>query len=177
VLADARPSSPRALLVAALATAVLAIGMDLAAGEHPVHAATVGGVAASAALARLVTARRYKGLLAMVNGAVVAQPALHASTKLVPPTTDHSGDVSLSVVHIIVAVLIVVAITQVQQLGSLVAALRPLLVALIRRIVSTPKRPVRSPRLVGYEPALPVPQWSIVRDVARRGPPVSALAA
>ena len=41
----------------------------------------------------------------------MAQPALHASTKLVPPITDHSGEMSLSVVHVVLGALIVVAVT------------------------------------------------------------------
>lgn len=174
---DAHPLSSTTLLLSAVATALIAVVMDLWAGEHPVHAATVGVVAAAVAAARLVVARRFDGLLVTVNCAVVAQPALHASTKLLPPIADHSGEMSLSVVHVVLAALIAVVATQIQQFCSFVAALRPLLHTVLTRIVSTPRRPVRSPRLVGYEPALPIPQWSVVRDVARRGPPPSASAA
>lgn len=173
---DARVPPPRALLVMAVVTTVAAVGMDLVAGEHPVHAGTVGLTAGSVALARLTADRRLDGMLAAVNAAVVAQPAFHASTKILPSGADHSGELSLSATHALVAAFVVVALTQFQRLCRLVTAISPVLVEILLRLFSLPRRPQRSPKLAAYEPALPVTRWSVVRPLVRRGPPPGALA-
>jgi hypothetical protein len=59
-----------------------AVALDVLADEHPTHTASLGIVAAVVAALRLYQAGRHENVLAPVAGALVAQPALHATTKL-----------------------------------------------------------------------------------------------
>lgn len=168
-----------AVRFAAIATVCVAVGMDLLAGEHPWHAATIGLIAVVVAALRVQLAGSYSGYFSALSGALVAQPALHAATKLLPPSPDtaagHAAESSVSVAHILLAALIVAAVTGAQTLFALLAAAHPLarLVCLLARppVPSGPAVPLRR------ADAVPVVRWFLVADVSRRGPPRGALAA
>jgi hypothetical protein len=68
---------------------VAAITFDMLAGEHPTHTVALALVALAVAGLRLRLSGQREGLVSVVSGAVVAQPALHATAKLdtAPRTT------------------------------------------------------------------------------------------
>jgi len=70
------------LAVGASFAVVAAVALDLLADEHPTHTLSLGVVAAVVALLRVHLAGRHENMLAPVAGALVAQPALHATTKI-----------------------------------------------------------------------------------------------
>ena len=80
------------LTLAATATVVAAVAMDVLADEHPSHTAALGLVAVVVAALRVRLAGRYEGVFSAVSGALVAQPALHATSKI-------GGTVSLADHH------------------------------------------------------------------------------
>jgi hypothetical protein len=71
-----------ALSVGAGIAVAAAVAFDVLADEHPTHTLSLGIVAAVVAALRLHLAGRHENVLAPVAGALVAQPALHATTKL-----------------------------------------------------------------------------------------------
>ena len=96
-----------------------AVAFDVLAEEHPTHTASLGIVAAVVAVLRLHLAGRHENILAPVAGALVAQPALHATTKLGGGHGAAGGDGLLHVVtadgpgasmQIAVTALVVVAV-------------------------------------------------------------------
>ncbi|OZM76418.1 hypothetical protein CFP66_41575 [Pseudonocardia sp. MH-G8] len=87
-------------MVGATVTFVAAILFDVLAGEHPTHTVALALVALAVAGLRLRLGGRRDGLLSVVSGAVVAQPALHATAKLDSAATHH---VSGGLLHIVVA--------------------------------------------------------------------------
>jgi hypothetical protein len=70
------------LSVGAGTAVAVAVALDVLADEHPTHTLSLGIVAAVVAVLRLHLAGRHENVLAPVAGALVAQPALHATTKL-----------------------------------------------------------------------------------------------
>jgi hypothetical protein len=70
------------LAVGAGFAVVAAVALDVLADEHPTHTLSLGVVTAVVALLRVHLAGRHENLLAPVAGALVAQPALHATTKI-----------------------------------------------------------------------------------------------
>lgn len=160
---------------AAVVTVGAAVGMDLLAGERPLHTATLGLVALVIGLARIRLAGNYSGYFSAVSGAIVAQPALHAAMKLLSPVPDetaglahHAAETSISFTHVLVAAVIVAAVTGAQQLFLLLAAAVPIgwLLLLVR--VPTPRTP---PVPVASAAATPVKRWSLIRVTPLRGPP------
>jgi hypothetical protein len=69
------------LAVGAGIAVAAAVALDVLADEHPTHTLSLGIVAAVVAVLRLHLAG-HENVLAPVAGALVAQPALHATTKL-----------------------------------------------------------------------------------------------
>jgi hypothetical protein len=161
-----------AVAFAAVVTACLAIGMDLLAGEHPVHTATLGFVVAAVAAVRVRLAGRYSGCFSALGGAIVAQPALHAATKLLPAYPDavgHTIETSVSVVHVVLTAAVVAVVAGAQGLFLLLAAAYPIARVLLL-LVRLPARP--RPRPVVRQPAAPAGErLFLVADVSRRGPP------
>ncbi|MCF7552713.1 hypothetical protein [Pseudonocardia sp. WMMC193] len=155
-----------AVAFGALVTVVAAIGMDLLAGEHPLHAATLGVVAAAVAAIRVRLAGRHSGVLALLSGALVAQPALHAATALLPADT-HAAETSLSLLHVAVTAAIVAMVTGAQALFLVLA------LPFVWMVLLMPSGPVEScPQL----PPTPHPRRlgvSRIHSAAvfRRGPP------
>jgi hypothetical protein len=167
------------LVVGAVVTFVSAVAFDVFAGEHPTHTLGLAIVALTVAGLRLRLAGRRDGVLAVVSGAVVTQPVLHATSKVGGPvalTADGgllhvvAADGPATAMQIAVSAVIVVAVATSGQLAQL--------------LLSALRRPVQL-LLAGSPPALPrVPThvcthrlgsmlrwcgWSI--EAARRGPP------
>lgn len=168
-----------AVAIAAVVTVCVAVGMDVLAGEHPSHSATIGIIAAVVAAMRLRLAGNYSGYFSALSGALVAQPALHAATKLLPPSppalAGHAAETSVSVGHVLLAALVVAAVTGAQGLVVLVAAVHPL-ARLVCLLVRPPAPSGLFTPLMRVD-ATPVVRRFVVADVSRRGPPRAALAA
>lgn len=171
-----------ATALAASTTVAVAIGADFAAGEHPLHTATLGVVALVVAALRLRFAGHHGGLFAAVSAALIAQPALHAAMALLPagaerPSTGAAhtaAEASVTVLHVLVAALVVSAVAGAEKLFLLVAAVTPCRRWLGLLAWSPPRpRPTAPP---APPPAAPVRRWSAVAHMPRRGPPAAARA-
>lgn len=175
-----RPVRLPLLAVAATATVVAAVAMDVLADEHPSHTAALGLVAVVAGVLRLSLADRHEGVFSAVSGALVAQPALHATSKIGgttgrgdhPPGLLHviASDGPATAMQVIVPALIVIAVAfSAQFLRLLASALRRPL----RLILVLPRTEPRSvPVTVRTRPrgsTLRLCGWAI--RAARRGPP------
>jgi hypothetical protein len=170
------------LSVGAGSAVAAAVGLDVLADEHPTHTVSLGIVAAVVAALRLHLAGRHENVLAPVAAALVAQPALHATTKLGDGPDGVGGDGLLHVVtadgpgtsmQVAVSALIVIAVAVSARFTELLA-----------RVLSRPVRLL----LVG-PPVAPSPRAAAVRSrrrgtmlrwcgwalrAARRGPPAPA---
>lgn len=177
-----RASGRRAAVLGASCTASVALAADITAGEHPVHAATLGLVIALVAVLRMRLAGRLGGGFSAMNAALLAQPVLHATLKMLPasePTTAGPGhaaaEASVTVLHLLVAALIVAAAVSAEQLFLLVAAFAPFtrwMWLLYRTTVRPrPAQPALEP------PPLSGDQRSWFAHIPRRGPPAVAAAA
>ena len=174
------------LVLGAIVTFVAAITFDVLGGEHPTHTVALALVALAVAGLRLRLGGRREGLVSVVSGAVVAQPVLHATTKLDTSATHHMSGGLLhalltdgpgAAMQLVVSVAVVIAVATSGRIAQL------LLTAL--------RRPVRLLLVCGPPPPARVPAparrctrrhgsmlrwcgWSI--QAARRGPPLLALA-
>ncbi len=170
------------LAVGAGLAVVAAVGLDVLADEHPTHTVSLGIVAAVVAALRLHLAGRHETVLAPVAAALVAQPALHATSKLGGGHHGVGGDGLLHVVtadgpgtamQVAVSAVVVVAV-----------ALSARFTELLAHVLS---RPVRL--LLMGPPAAPSSGGVAVRSrrrgsmlrwcgwtlrAARRGPPAPA---
>jgi len=170
------------LAVGAGMAVAAAVVLDVLADEHPTHTASLGIVAAVVAVLRLHLAGRHENVLAPVAGALVAQPALHATTKLGGSYDSVGGDGLMHVVaadgpgtsmQIAVSALIVVAVAASARFTELLAGVLSRPVRLL--LVSPPVAPsvgavaVRSGRRGSM---LRWCGWTI--RAARRGPPAPA---
>jgi hypothetical protein len=169
------------LAVGAGVAVVAAVGLDVLADEHPTHTATLGLVALVVAALRLRLAGRYENVLAPVAGALVAQPALHATTKLGGGHELVGGDGLMHVVasdapavsmQVAVSAIIVVAVAASARFTELLA-----------RVLARPVRLLMGPPVAPSVGAVAVRsgrrgsmlRWCgwIIR-AARRGPPAPA---
>lgn len=124
-------SARRATVFAASATVAVAVGADVVAGGHPWHTAALGAVAAVLAVLRVRIAEGHNGLFAAISAALLIQPVLHAATTLSPSSAEtftfgpgHAAtEASVTVLHVLVAALIVTAVAGSEQLFLLVVAL------------------------------------------------------
>jgi hypothetical protein len=167
------------LAVAATATVIAAVAMDVLADEHPSHTAALGLVAVVVAALRLKLAGRYEGVFSAVGGALVAQPALHTMSKIGGPVGpgDHSGllhvvtsEGPVTAMQVIVPALIVIAgASCVRFVGLLLGTLcRPLLL-LTSSSLEPPSRVLIMICTVRRGSMLHWCGWAI--RAARRGPP------
>jgi hypothetical protein len=178
-MSTAHRNLPRCGLVAAAALTVLAtVAVDLLAGEAPLHAATLGAVAAAVALLRVRLVDRRRRLLQFVSGCIVAQPALHLSAKLLPHHSiehgvDHAvGPADLFVIgtQLTAAVGIAAVVSFAEQIVELSARaarrFSVLITARVRVVGSITLRfrftPARQLLTFRYRPG----------SIPRRGPPV-----
>lgn len=164
-------------MVTAVLTVLVAVVSDLAAGEAPLHVATLGAVVAAVAGLRVHLGGRHRHVLQLSASCVTAQPAVHAMMKRVPHgSLQHAdgsevgyADVAVSGTQLALVIVVVTAICLAERLvlaltGAIYACwvrltlhpVRPAPTVVLRRAASAPKR---SSRLV-------------CRDaVVRRGPP------
>jgi hypothetical protein len=179
MIRQTRPSRS-ALVLGAVVTLVAAITFDVLAGEHPTHTVVLALVALAVAGLRLRLGGRREGVVSVVAGAVVAQPALHATAKLDTSATHHMSGGLLHVVvadgpgaamQLAVSAAVVIAVATSARIAQLLltALRRP-----VRLLVSgpPPPAPLRAPaRLCArrHGSMLRWCGWSI--QAARRGPP------
>jgi hypothetical protein len=174
----------RAAGFGACVTFVVAAVADVFAGEHPLHTATLGLVVLAVSAMRLRHYGSHRGLFAALRGAIVAQPVLHATTKLVPvpPESDvgllghTASETSTTVLHVLLAAMIVAAVAGAERLALAMAALHPFarwLWLLLAWKAARPEPP--APRSVPQ--AAPPIRRPHLAPAPRRGPPVTAGAA
>jgi hypothetical protein len=126
-----RPRSP--LLVGAFTSVGAAVALDLLADEHPTHTIGLGLVALVVAVLRLLLVGRLAGLLSVLAAVLVAQPALHVTSKLGRHGGEHPGgdglmhviaaDGPVTATQIIVSAIIVVAVAASARFTRLLIAL------------------------------------------------------
>ncbi|MFC5993285.1 hypothetical protein ACFQE5_03550 [Pseudonocardia hispaniensis] len=174
---------PGLLSLAAVATVLAAVAMDVFAGEHPSHTVALGTVAVVVAVLRVGLAARGAGRLPAVSGALAAQPALHATSALAGPAVpagphDHgallhviTSDGPVTAMQVLAPALIVLAVALGARVGAtaLGALRRPL------RLLAgpPPEAPCRLLAAVGSldrGAMLRRCGWAI--RAARRGPPL-----
>lgn len=165
-----------ATIAAGLATAV-AVGSDVVAGGQPLHTTSLGLVGVVVALLRIRLAGRHRGLFATVTASFVAQPILHAATKLLgsPTPAGSSGhtihETSVSVFPVVVAAAIVMAVACAELLLH-TAFVRQVVHRWLRLLdLDIGHRIVRAP--IGAARATPGRRWTPVGHLQRRGPPVT----
>lgn len=172
--------SRRPATVAAIAAAlamVVAVGSDVYVGGQPLHTTSVGMVGVVVALLRIRLAGRYRGLFAAVTASFIAQPVLHAATKVLDSAMPAGSaghtiqETSISVFPVVVAAAIVVAVACAEQLlhtcdvrGAVRRWLHLLHLGANRRIAAAQVRAVR---------VAPVRRWASLGYLHRRGPPVT----
>ena len=168
----------RAVLTATAAvTVLLAVFFDVAAGEPPVHVATLGAIVAAVAGLRVLLGGRHRHLLQFCASGVAVQPALHALVKLIPHGELQHGhgsrvghaDVAVIGTQVALVVIVVAAICLAERL---VLAITGVICACWIRLLLHPVRP--APAVV-LRRAAPAPECSsrlVYRDaVVERGPP------
>lgn len=167
-------AAPASVIAAAAITAVVAIVMDVLAGEHPVHITTLGTVAVVVGLVRIRLAGGRHGLFAVVSGAIVAQPALHAATNVFPPAPGHLTQASLTLTQVVFTALVVAAVTGAQALLTALSSVAPAARLLIV--------PFRGPDTEGTARPESTSPASHTRNpftacISRRGPPSRSVCA
>lgn len=174
----------RAAGIGVCVTFVVAVVADIFAGEHPLHTATLGLVVLAVSAMRLRHVGWRAGLFAALRGALVAQPVLHALTKLLPVPPDpgasllgHTAtETSTTALHVLLAAVIVASVAGAEQLALAMAALHPFarwLWLLLTRTAAKPQPP--TPGLAPQQ-APPTRRPHLV-PAPRRGPPVPTRAA
>jgi len=170
----------RGLVAAAALTVVATVTFDLLAGEAPLHAVTLGAVAAAVALLRVRLGDRRRRLLQFVSGCIVAQPALHFSAKLIPHDPIEHGvghavgaaDLFVIGTQITAALAIAAVISFAEQLIEVSARAAHRFYVLITVHVKAVGRTKLRPRFI------PARQLLTCRyrpgSIPRRGPPVVA---
>lgn len=168
----------RWLLSTAAGGTVVAAGMsDTVLGERPVHSALLAAVVVLVVIVRVRLAGRSQGVFAVMGGGVVAQPAIHAGSK-VPHALDASGghehdgalssDVTVGLVHLLLALALVVVVSIAEQVLALVARSLRQLVRLLQVPVAV------GDGLAADAAAAPLfaPVYRLwARHIGRRGPP------
>jgi hypothetical protein len=177
-----RTSGSGLLAIAAVASVVAAVAMDVLADEHPSHTAAAVIVAAVVAVLRLKTASRCDGVLSAVGGALGAQPALHAISKLGQPAGGHEHAGTL---HVLASDGPVIAMQV--AVPALVVVVAAFCASLVLLLLGALRRPVRSlifapadeshrilvtTRTIRHGSMLRWCGWAI--RAARRGPPKPA---
>jgi hypothetical protein len=165
-------------------TFVVAVAADIFAGERPLHTVTLGLVVLAVSAMRLQHFGRHTGVFAALRGAVVAQPVLHAVTKLLTVSPDPAvgplghavTETSTTVLHVLLAAVIVAGVAGAEQLALAVAALHPFARWLWLLLTWTAARP--RPPAPGLAPQQAPPTRRPHLALApRRGPPMTAEAA
>lgn len=177
-----RTAPPKRVVLAfgAFLTVVAAAAFDLFAGEAPVHAATLGVIAALAAALRVRLAGPRCSLAQFVCGCIVSQPVLHYAAKLLPHAGLEHGvgnvpgpaDVFVSSIQTMVVLAVVVAFTCVEQI-LLVLAIRAVRLCIVRlRSICQQSELTRFANTAAPGIALLVGRYH-PGSIVRRGPPPS----
>lgn len=173
----ADPVRCAATVLAGCVTAAVAVGADVLASGHPMHTVGLAMVVVAVTLLGLSPIALPGALFATLRGAIVAQPVLHAATKVLPAAADQAGgaahgaaEFSISVLHVLLTVTVVVAVAGAERLLLLSGLLEPL-ADWLRLPGLVPVRPRCGVPAVLREDA-PAPRWSRVENLPRRGPPV-----
>lgn len=167
-----------AVTVAAVVTVVAAVAMDVLAGEHPVHSATIGLIAVVVAAARVRSAGNHRSYFSSLSGAIVAQPAFHAATKAFPATPEtlagHAAESSVSVAHVLLAALVVAFVSGAEALVLLLNTVDSL--AWLLWLLGWPRRRRTTSDAGSYTTAVPGVRRLIAAGVSLRGPPQGEVA-
>jgi hypothetical protein len=169
---DLRARSSAVAFAAAL-TGAVAVGADVLAGERPAHVAALGLVALVVGIARLRSGGGRSALFAALSAALVAQPAVHAATALLPPAALGPGGPA-RIAPLVPAAAVVLAVAAAERLYLLAAGAG----AFGRRLVALLRAPA-----VAHPAPRPRPASTAARTrlrptsvALRRGPPVPAAA-
>lgn len=180
---SATPRLRSPLAIGTAITVAAALGMDVRADEHPTHTLGLALTTLAVAGVRLWTRGHRGGLLRIVACALMAQPALHAMSKL---GGGHRFQVENGVLHVIVEdgpatmmqvvvpALIIVAVGLAARVVDVVIGVvsRP-----ARLLISPPPAPLRAVRVaidsLREGSMLRWCGWRILS--ARRGPPPDLL--
>ena len=170
------------LTVGAGIAVAAAVVLDVLAEEHPTHTLSLGIVAAVVAGLRLHLAGRHENVLAAVSGALVAQPALHAVTKLGGGGHHGAGgglihivtaDGPATTMQILASALVVVAVAASARITELLIRALGRPVRLLT--VGPPVAPSAGPVRVRSERRGSMLRWcGWTLRAARRGPPAPA---
>lgn len=175
---DVGPRSPAITAVAAALAAAVAVGSDVVAGGQPLHTMSLGLVGVVVALLRIRLAGRHRGLCAAMTASFVAQPVLHAATKILgsPVPAGSAGhtvqETSFSVLPVVVAAAIVVAVACAEQLLDMVDVRNA--VGRWLRMSEFVIGPRTAGAPVGAVRATPGRRRVPLAHVHRRGPPAAA---
>lgn len=170
-------SRPAAVAATAATLAVaVAVGSDVVAGGPALHTISLGLVGVVVAALRIRFVGRHRGLFAAVTASFVAQPVLHAATKVLgsPVPSGSAGhaiqETSFSALPVVVAAVIVATVACAEHLmhADVVRALGRWLRMIDRlatcEVAAAPIEAVRT---------LPGRRWDIFGHLRRRGPPVA----
>jgi hypothetical protein len=182
---DPRLAARLPLVVGAAATFIGAVSLDVLADEHPTHTVGLALVAIIASILRFRLAGRHDDIFSVVSGALVAQPALHATAKLgdfghheAQSDLLHvvGSDGPVTAMQIAVSSLIVIAVTVSARFVRLLltALCRPVRLLTTSPPVALTQAPA-SAHTIRQGSMLHWCGW-IIRT-ARRGPPASLLVA
>lgn len=175
---DFGPRSPAITAGAAALAAAVAVGSDVVAGGQPLHTMSLGLVGVVVALLRIRLAGRHRGLFAAMTASFVAQPVLHAATKVLgsPVPAGSAGhtvqETSFSVLPVVVAAAIVVAVACAEQLRDMVDVRRAVGRWLRMSDFVIGRRTAGAP--VGAVRATPGRRRVPLAHIHRRGPPAAA---
>ncbi|MBC8091997.1 MAG: hypothetical protein H7Y15_08695 [Pseudonocardia sp.] len=175
-MSRSRASKRGLLLGSALLTVLVAVFSDVAVGEAAVHVATLGAIVAAMGALRVRLAGRDRGLLQFLSGALLAQPVLHATAKLIPHgSLDHGAgaqvgqaDLLVSGTQLAAALLIVAVVSFAEQLVTMLCSVIRVCGLRIRQLVprtgpttAHQDTPVRAALSIRYRPIA----------MCKRGPP------
>jgi hypothetical protein len=171
---------PVPLAVAAVVTVLAAVLLDIKAAEHPTHTVIVGLAAAVVAVVRLRLAGRFDDVLAAISGAIVAQPALHATAGadnpglgagLHGPLHVVASDGPKGLVQVAVPTLVVLVVVFCSRLVALLLGAMPRRTGRPSASLVDPRRPTR-PAVVRTARLGSMVRWcGWALQTARRGPP------
>lgn len=146
------------------------------------HTALLAVIAVLVAFLRIRLAGRYQGVFAVMAGAVVAQPAVHAGSKVLHLFSSSDGhhhdavgsDVTTGLVHLLLALALVVVVSTIEQVLQLVARTLHQLVRWLRAPVIVVGGFVAA---VASAPIFAPVHRLWARHIGRRGPPAGWFAA
>lgn len=165
----------RASALGSFVTVLVAILVDLLAGEAPIHAVGLGLVVLSVIVARVLLVPACRAPWYLVNVCVMAQPALHAAGKLLPHPGPRHGmwhqvgiaDLVFAAAQIAMAVMFIATVCFAEQIIALLTSrIRSCL--MLSEVPTALRR--QSPVLTGPKSGATGSHYRY-GSIARRGPP------